>query len=62
MTSYRPNKSEAALLFSQHLIVPNLALMKKLHENGNTETKCGLKFQNIFGPDSHRKAQAVKQR
>ena len=33
-----------------------------LHENGDTETKCGLNYKNAFGTDSHWKAQNVKQR
>ena len=34
----------------------------QLHENGDTETNCGVNYQNIFAPDSHWKAQTVKQR
>ena len=32
-----------------------------LHENGDTETKCGLKYQNFFWTDSCWKAQNVKE-
>ena len=33
-----------------------------LQENGHTETKCGVNYQNIFGTDSRWKAQNVKER
>ena len=60
MMPYRTNENKTVYLFSRLLFVVSLYRMY-WHENGHTKTKCGLNYQQIFGPDSHWKVQNLKQ-
>ena len=51
MTSYKVNENVAVLLFSRLLIFASIFIVCTCKENGDTASRCGLNYHNIFVRD-----------